>query len=328
MVKKRRAVQLLVALLSVVLIAANGLGGPKSYVAIDDSVTQEREKVSEVIELLMAFFKDIPLPQGGFMCLVTATGEVNGVQLTLMPQPGIRISFTVPGNVANALGLVSRGGWETSLLVFEAVAYGDVGLLTRLQEAVQNLKVMAGYPIADIGICVARNLLSDTQREVGDEIIQELGAVDSLDRIEELADKRALLFIAHDPRAFFPEFIEAIREGRLDAKDRLFLFFLCGKTADPLGPEWVEEFESIQDELIYTHQAAGIVYFTDYIHIEAVRAVLRSMLKEYDTPLLPALLKALFEELQRIKGSVSEPLLMELFHRLRIEFGYKPTGWC
>jgi hypothetical protein len=331
----RRVIQISLVVLSLVSFVVGVSGVPKISAIVDDSVgQQEKDNFSELLALLLncSFSLDTPLPGGGLVLLITASGEVQNVWLSVVPQPGIRIGFRTPGTVVNELRLpTSQEGWEESVLVIEAVSYADDtrNLNVRLQEAISNIKVLSQYLVSDLGIVVVNNLLDVDQKAVGGEIIQEFNAVNAFPRVVELENKRVLAFVAHDPEEFFPQFMEEVVERGIDIKDKFFLFFVCGTEK----PEWLRKFESIQDKLIYTHQAAGLLHFTGPIHIEAVRAFLKVLTQQPVIPILQALMRAFYlisdkSFLRELFPELGEEQPRQLKNNAKLETSFKFLGWC
>lgn len=331
----RRVIQISLVVLSLVSFVVGVSGVPKISAIVDDSVgQQEKDNFSKLLALLLncSFSLDTPLPGGGLVLLITASGEVQNVWLSVVPQPGIRIGFRTPGTVVNELRLpTSQEGWEESVLVIEAVSYADDtrNLNVRLQEAISNIKVLSQYLVSDLGIVVVNNLLDVDQKAVGGEIIQEFNAVNAFPRVVELENKRVLAFVAHDPEEFFPQFMEEVVERGIDIKDKFFLFFVCGTEK----PEWLRKFESIQDKLIYTHQAAGLLHFTGPIHIEAVRAFLKVLTQQPVIPILQALMRAFYlisdkSFLRELFPELGEEQPRQLKNNAKLETSFKFLGWC
>jgi hypothetical protein len=333
----RRVIQISLVVLSLVSFVVGVSGVPKISAIVDDSVgQQEKDNFSELLALLLncSFSLDTPLPGGGLVLLITASGEVQNVWISdpAVPQPGIRVGFSTPETVVNALRLpTSQEGWKESVLVIEAVSYATDtrNLNIRLQEAISNIELLSQYSISDLGIVVVSNLLAGDQKAVGDQIIREFNAVDAFLRVVELENKRVLAFVAHDPEKFFSQFRKEVMERGIDIKDKFLLFFVCGTEK----PEWLRNFESIQDELIYTYQAAGLLHFTGPIDIEAVRAFLKVLTQQPDIPILQALMRAFYltsdkSFLRELFPELGEEQPRQLKNNAKLETSFKFLGWC
>lgn len=312
---------------------------------VDDSVSQEElQGARELLGMLLRQeYSNVPLPSRAVLAIVTTSGgvrtvDIYGFEQVIPLEPGIRIGYSIPELLANLSDVPAIGSAGTDVLVIENVGQDSADFSKRLAKAIGNINTIGRYRTSDLGIVVAKELLpSGLQRDVGSEIataVRKTGRsddiCDSLAQLNMLADKGVIAFVAHDPEAFFrgsedwEGFLNAVQEG-FDVTDKLLLFFICGASAPG-----EEVFKTIWDELIYDHGAAGIEYFTGFIDIRAVQALLNRLIQQTaNRPILEALL----DSLQQVLNDEELPedvinWVEELIYRLQRKIALYTTGWC
>lgn len=320
-----------VLMLQVVVIAMLSLailGKPVLFTIIDDSITQQQEELfsqllAESVKCLLPLSETTPLPGNGIVAVATADGSFrllyDDIDVKSIIPEGIRISFS-SHQIFQEYVTPSIGGWRTSALVFELVAYDPLSFQHRVETALyRNLATLRDLTVGDIKVIVDHDRLQGDRARIGARIAQNLEArgVPYGTSLESLAEceQDVVIYIAHDPGECFGN---QTRVGpvlstlkNMDLQGKLLILFVCGSAKRG----WDYWFEGQQDELL-ANGAVGIVSFDAAIHLGVVETIIDRLLQQ---PQSKSVLAALTSVLAEITVAGEDQESQEFLHRLEIK---------
>ena len=329
----------LVILLGVLLFANLGFGSRKLNPIIDSSVTGQdltlfENAFSSAVVSLFSFSLQPPLPGREVVEIATETTTLKNPKFKdklplniehTMP-PGARITFTVNQNLINqSWAALSFGGWKTSSLVFELIAYPSPGFSNlsfqqRANKSLVNFQILRGLTVNDAAVVIDHKRMppdSAPLLSLEKELKKNgIPVYDTVHGLKDAAQKDIILYIAHNPKACFgdanhagPVFNEL---ANVDLHGKLLIFLVCG-SSDPTWDRW---FETKQDDLIYKRSAAAVISFDRVISSEAV--------KQFADKLFPqqpgvAIMRAITIALSKITATGNNPENNEFLHGIKIK---------
>ena len=336
----------LVIVLGVLLFASLSFGSQKLNPIIDSSVTGQdltlfENAFSSAVVSLFSFSLQPPLPGREVVEIATETTTLKNpkdpdtppLNIEHMILPGARLTFTVNQNLINqSWAALSFGGWKTSSLVFELIAYPSSGFSNRsfqqrANKSLANFQILRGLTLKDIAVVIDhKRMPSDSAPLLSLEKESKKNGIPVYDAVQELKDaaqKDIIFYIAHNPKACFgdanhagPVFNEL---ANVDLHGKLLIFLVCG-SSDPTWDRW---FETKQDDLIYKRGAAAVISFDREIFSDAVKQFADELFGQQPET---AIMRAITNALSKITATGNDYRSNDLMHAMEIKTGLAWTA--
>lgn len=332
---------LVLQVLVIAMLSLATLGKPVLFTIVDDSITPQQEELfnqllAESVKCLLPLSETTPLPGNGIVAVATADGSFrllyDDIDVKSIIPEGIRISFSfheIFHEIFQGRATPSIGGWRTSALVFESVAYDPLSFQHRVETALyRNLPTLRDLTVGDIMVIVDHDRLPGDRARIGARIVQNLEArgVPYGTSLESLAEceQDVIIYIAHDAGECFGNQTQVgpvlTILKNMDLQGKLLILFVCGSAEGG----WDYWFEGQQDELL-ANGAVGIVSFDAAIHLGVVETIIDRLLQG---PRSKSILAALTRVLAETTLAGEDQESNELLHRLEIKFKLRPVKWC